>query len=68
MFFLSHTSCSVPPKPLVLGYECARVFPVGTGSVEHDVSQERASHELQFGALRKVVARERQETLSWRAW
>ena len=27
-----------------------------------------ASPELQFGALREMVARERQEALSWNAW
>ena len=36
--------------------------------VEDGVPQVRASSELQFGALRGVVARERQGALSRRAW
>ena len=36
--------------------------------VEDGVPEVRASSELQFGALRKVTARERQGALSRRAW
>ena len=36
--------------------------------VEDGVPQVHASSELQFGALREMVARERQGALSRRAW